>query len=178
VAGLAGRDLSIPDPALVVLIGAAGAGKSTFARRHFAADEVISSDALRAQISGDEADQSVSRVAFAILHRAVARRLASRRLTVVDATNVRAYARRALVARARAAAVPAVAIVLDLPPSAVRGRNAGRAQRVVADEVIAAQLAELAMSLLPGGLEREGFQAVHVIGSEAELDAVRIVRRA
>ena len=49
--------LSIPDPSLVVLIGAAGSGKSTFAARHFAPGEVLSSDAYRALIAGDPADQ-------------------------------------------------------------------------------------------------------------------------
>jgi protein phosphatase len=178
VTGLGARDLFVPDPALVVLVGAAGSGKSSFARRHFAPDEVISSDALRARISGDEADQRVSPAAFSILHRAVERRLAAGQFTVVDATNVRAYARRALVVRGRAAGVPAIAIVLDLPPSTVRSRNAARAERVVADEVVVAQLADLASSLVPDALEREGFEAVHVLRSEAELDAVRIVRSA
>ena len=57
----------LPDPSLVLLVGAAGSGKSTFAARHFGADEVLSSDAMRARLSGDEADQRVSRAAFAII---------------------------------------------------------------------------------------------------------------
>ena len=40
-------EIVLPDPSLVVLIGAAGAGKSTFAARHFAPDEVLSSDRFR-----------------------------------------------------------------------------------------------------------------------------------
>ena len=100
------RVIAIPDPSLVVLVGAAGSGKSTFAARHFAPDEVLSSDAFRALLSGDEADQRATKTAFSILHREVVRRLAAGRLVVVDATNVEHHARRALVERARAAACP------------------------------------------------------------------------
>ena len=38
-------NLTIPEFCLVVLMGASGSGKSTFARTHFAPTEVLSSDA-------------------------------------------------------------------------------------------------------------------------------------
>ena len=91
--------LLLPDPSLVLLVGAAGSGKSTLAQAHFAPEEILSSDALRAAISGDAGDQTASRLAFAILHRELTRRLEAGRLTVVDATNVRAVHRRPLLAR-------------------------------------------------------------------------------
>src|SRR5687768_12198058 len=118
--------LVIPDPSLVVLVGAAGSGKSTLAARLFAPNEIVSSDALRAVVSGDEDDQTGSGVAFRILHRTVERRLATGQLTVVDATNVAAAARRPLIRRARALGYPAVAIVLDLDAETVRAQNATR----------------------------------------------------
>ena len=49
--------IRIPNSALVLLIGASGSGKSTFASRHFDAPTVISSDQLRGAFAGDEADQ-------------------------------------------------------------------------------------------------------------------------
>ena len=49
--------VAIPDPSLVVLIGAAGSGKSTFAARQFEPFEILSSDGYRALVAGDEADQ-------------------------------------------------------------------------------------------------------------------------
>ncbi|HEY7737084.1 MAG TPA: AAA family ATPase [Candidatus Limnocylindrales bacterium] len=170
-------EITVPDPSLVLLVGAAGAGKTTFAARHFRPDEVVASDAFRERLSGDEADQRVTRTAFSILHRTVERRLAAGRLTVVDATNVQAYARRALVARAGSAGTPVVAIVLDLPSVTVLARNAERPGRVVGTEVVERQLSDLARSLVPGRLDGEGFDAVHRIRSTADLDAVRIVRR-
>ena len=42
--------LSLPDRCLVVLIGPAGSGKTTFARKHFRATQVLSSDAFRAML--------------------------------------------------------------------------------------------------------------------------------
>ena len=43
-------EIEIADPSLVVLIGAAGAGKSTFAARNFAPDEILSSAPMAAPI--------------------------------------------------------------------------------------------------------------------------------
>lgn len=170
----------IPDPSLIVLVGAAGSGKSTFAARHFAPEESLSSDAFRALIAGDESDQSVSRTAFAILHRELTRRLVAGRLTLVDATSVKAHNRRPLVARARAAGVPAVAIVLALPADVVHARNRGRVERVVDADVVAEHLAQLAASEAAGAgalFADEGFAAVHILRSADEVDAVRIERR-
>jgi protein phosphatase len=171
-----GRAIAIPDPCLVVLVGPAGSGKSTFAARHFAADEVVSSDALRQAIAGAAADQSRNRAVFRALHQAVERRLADGRTAVVDATNVEAHARRPLVAAARSANVAAVAIVLDVPLDVVHARNTGRTARVVDPGVVERHHRRLATTLGKGRLEREGFQAVHIV-TAAELDTVRIARQ-
>lgn len=171
--------IAVPDPSLVVLIGAAGAGKTTFAARHFDPSEVLSSDAYRELISGDAADQGVTRAAFGRLHRDLTRRLAVGRLTVVDATNVERFARRALLARSRAAGLPAIAIVLDLPAPTVLARNAGRMGRVVEEAVVRRHLARL-RSMLDGGPDRlvaEGFGAVVVVHDPIELEATSILRR-
>jgi len=171
-------DIVIADPSLVVLVGPAGAGKSTFAARHFAPDEILSSDRFRAIVSGDEADQGATGEAFARLHRELARRLAEGRLTVVDATNVERHARRALLARAQTAGVPAVAVVLDLPAGEVVARNAARAERVVAAAIVQRHLDRLRAALdgPSASIGREGFAAIVVLRDPAEVDAVTIRR--
>ena len=171
--------IAVPDPSLIVLIGAAGAGKTTFAARHFDRSEVLSSDAYRALISGDEADQTVTRAAFRRLHRDLSRRLEARRLTVIDATNVERAARRALLMRSRAAGLPAIAVVLDLPAPTILARNAGRIGRGVDDSVVHHHLARLRATLDGGGarLAAEGFDAVVVVRDPLELDAVSILRQ-
>ena len=176
--------LRLPEPCLVVLVGAAGAGKSTLAARLFSPDDVLSSDAHRAYVAGNEADQRATRTAFSILHRRLAQRLAEGRSAVVDATNVQAHARRSLLRRAAAHGVPAVAIVLDLAAVEVLGRNAARPGRRVPEAVVRRQLDDLARSIGEGangaaapmarGLAAEGFAAVHVVRSSAELDALEV----
>jgi predicted kinase len=173
----ASRPIEVADPAIVVLVGAAGAGKSTFAARHFEAAEIISSDALRAALTGDEADQRATRLAFAILHREVSRRLAAGRTVVVDATNVESHARRSLVARAAAAGVPAIAIVLALPGDVVDLRNRTRPGRIVDPEIVDRHLTRLAAVLDREGFAAEGFAAVHVLRSVSDVADAVVERR-
>src|SRR5436190_2932431 len=92
--------LNIPSRALVLLVGASGCGKTTFARKHFKGTEIVSSDALRAAVSDDEADQSASGDAFEVLRLITGKRLHRGRLTVIDATNIQRDARRSLLSMA------------------------------------------------------------------------------
>ena len=162
-----------------MLIAPAGAGKTTFAARHFDPHEILSSDAYRALMAGDEADQRATRAAFRRLHQDLERRLAGRRLTVVDATNVERSARRALLVRAEAAGVPGVAIVLDLPPAVILSRNAGRQARVVDEAVVRRHLARLRESLdgAPSPLDGEGFLRVVVLRDPRVVDSVTVRRQ-
>jgi protein phosphatase len=159
-----------PEPCLVVLVGAAGSGKSTMAARLFAADQILSSDAFRNIVSGDAADQTATRVAFAMLHRELDRRLAAGLTTVVDATNVTSFARRSLVRRAERHGVPAVALVLDLEPTLVQARNATRAGRIVPAAAVERQLDQLARSLQRDALATEGFTVVRIVHSPTEVE--------
>ena len=54
--------IEIPDFALVVLIGATGSGKSTFAAKHFKPTEVISSDYCRGLVADDDDDGNAASV--------------------------------------------------------------------------------------------------------------------
>ncbi|TWD83194.1 polynucleotide 3'-phosphatase /polynucleotide 5'-hydroxyl-kinase /polynucleotide 2',3'-cyclic phosphate phosphodiesterase [Kribbella amoyensis] len=166
--------LELPALSLVVLVGASGSGKSTFARRHFLGTEVVSSDFCRGLVADDENDQAATKDAFEILHFIAGKRLAAGRLTVIDATNVQPEARRELVALAREHDVLPVAIVLDPPERVCVERNEQRADRQFGAKVIVRQRSQLKRGLR--SLKREGFRGVHVLGSVEEIDAVRIER--
>src|SRR5437016_1758257 len=86
--GVFAMKISVPELSLVLMVGASGCGKSTFARRHFKSTEVLSSDFCRGLVADNENDQTATTDAFAALHFIASRRLARGKLTVVDATNV------------------------------------------------------------------------------------------
>lgn len=172
-------EIVLTDPSLVVLIGAAGSGKSTFAARHFAPEEILSSDRFRGLVSGDEADQRATRAAFGRLHRELGQRLAAGRTTLVDATSVEPSARRPLLAAAAAAGLPAIGIVLDLPSATVLARNAARRPRVVDEAIVRRHLARLRAALEgpEPALWREGFADILVLRDPVEVDRVTIRRQ-
>lgn len=167
-------ELRMPTLSLVVLVGASGAGKSTFARQHFLPTEVVSSDFCRGLVADNENDQSATKDAFEVLHFIAAKRLASGRLTVIDATNVQPSARKPLVEIARQYHVIPVAIVFDLPESLSHERNRSRPERDFGRQVVHRQLEELRRSLR--SLQKEGFRHVHVLRSPEEVEAVSVVR--
>jgi protein phosphatase len=166
--------ITIPELSLVVLIGASGSGKSTFASRHFKSTEVVSSDACRALVSDDENDVGATKDAFEVLHFIAGKRLAAGNLTVVDATNVQREARRPLVELARAHHVLPVAIVLDLPERICLMRNAVRPDRNFGPHVVRQQRSQLRRSI--GNLEREGFRRVFVLRTQEETDEAEVAR--
>ncbi|MFE0477194.1 polynucleotide kinase-phosphatase [Streptomyces sp. NPDC058947] len=169
-----GRVLPVTDLSLVVLIGASGSGKSTFARRNFKPTEVVSSDFCRGLVSDDENDQSATKDAFDVLHYIAGKRLAAGRRTVVDATSVQSEARRQLIDLARQYDVLPIAIVLDVPEEVCAERNAARSDRAdMPRRVIQRHTRELRRSLRH--LEREGFRKVHVLRGAQEVEHATVV---
>ncbi|MBC9730020.1 polynucleotide kinase-phosphatase [Streptomyces sp. TRM68367] len=169
-----GRVLPVTDLCLVVLVGASGSGKSTFARRHFKPTEVLSSDFCRGLVSDDENDQSASRDAFDVLYYIAGKRLAAGRRTVVDATSVQQDARRRLIELARQYDVLPIAVVLDVPEEVCAERNAARTDRAdMPRRVIQRHIRELRRSLRY--LERDGFRKVHVLRGVEEAEHATVV---
>ncbi|MEW2462784.1 polynucleotide kinase-phosphatase [Microbacterium sp. NPDC047426] len=169
-----GRVLPVTDLSLVVLVGATGSGKSTFARRHFKPTEVISSDFCRGLVSDDENDQGATKDAFDVLHYIAGKRLAAGRRTVVDATSVQSDARRQLIDLAKQYDVLPIAIVLDVPEEVCAERNAARTDRAdMPRRVIHRHTRELRRSLRH--LEREGFRKVHILRGVEEVEHATVV---
>ena len=164
--------LNIPTSALVVLVGPAGSGKTTFANGHFRATEVLSSDFFRGMVSDDEGDQDATGDAFALLHLALEKRLSRGRLCVVDATNAQAEHRAHLVKTANAFQRQAVAMVFETPLAICIERAGKRVGRIVKPEVICRQAKEVA-PLLDEDLLGEGFAGVFRLAAGEQVEIRR-----
>ncbi|MER6916088.1 AAA family ATPase [Streptomyces sp. NPDC000594] len=166
-AGLA--RLRLPHPALYVLIGAAGSGKTAVAAA-FPSEWRLSLDDCRARVSDDAGDQGATAPALAVFHAILAGRLANRMPTVVDATSTHHAHRIALVDRARAHKVPAVALVVRTSLALCQARQHTRPpERQVPLDVVARQHQGVPYT---AELLREGFAQVHDV---TDLDLLRIL---
>jgi len=168
-------EIKLPQSALVLLIGASGSGKSTFAKKHFDKYEVVSSDVCRGIVSNDENNLTATNDAFDVLYYIVGKRLKNSYLTVVDATNVQAEARQGLIQLAREYHTLPVTIVLDMPQQVCEERNAKRPERNFGNHVIRQQKQQLKRSIR--GLQREGFRQIYILKSPEEVDSVSHIIR-
>jgi alkanesulfonate monooxygenase SsuD/methylene tetrahydromethanopterin reductase-like flavin-dependent oxidoreductase (luciferase family)/predicted kinase len=149
--------VTIPDPALVVLIGVSGSGKSTWAAARYRAAEIVSSDALRGIVGSGPHDLDASVDAFALLEQIVNARVRRGLTTVVDTLGTDVARRRAWRDLARSAGLPAVAVVFDVDALECRRRNRLRDVPVPAP-ALDAQLRR--MRDVPAELAGEGWDVV------------------
>jgi len=153
--------IRLPDPCLVVVVGASGSGKSHWAASHFDAGQVVSSDGLRAVVGLGPDDLRASKDAFDVLDLVVDRRLRRGLTTVVDSLGLDAARRAAWLSLARRHGVPAHVVVFATAEKLCRARNRSRARPVPA-KTLTGQLA--AVAAVGDTLAGEGWDGVHAAG--------------
>jgi F420-dependent oxidoreductase-like protein len=131
--------LTLPSPCLVVLVGPGASGKTTWAAANFPADEIVSSDRLRAVVGAGEDDVTASTDAFVLLEEIVRLRVGRGLTTVVDTLGLDAGRRAAWLVLARGRGMACVAVAFDTAPAECRARNHLRTKRIPAD-ALAGQL--------------------------------------
>jgi alkanesulfonate monooxygenase SsuD/methylene tetrahydromethanopterin reductase-like flavin-dependent oxidoreductase (luciferase family)/predicted kinase len=159
-AGMAPPTPMLPDPAMVVLAGAAGSGKSHWAAERFRTSEIVSSDALRAAVGSGPADLDASVEAFDLLDTIVAARIRRSLTTVIDTLGLDQFRRIRYLELARSAGLPAVLVIMNTADRLCRERNRLR-DRPVPAPVLAEQLRK-AKSLLETAAD-EGWDRVLII---------------
>lgn len=156
-------DARLPDPAVVVLAGAAGSGKSTWAAERFRGAEIVSSDALRAAVGSGPADLDASIEAFALLDQIIAARAKRSLMTVIDTLGLDPVRRSDYLRLAHAAGLPAVLAIMNTTAALCRERNRLR-DRPVPAPVLTEQLRRIGRLVEFAG--EEGWDQVLIIDQD------------
>ena len=143
---------------LVVLVGLPASGKSSWLQHHNL--PALSSDHVRALLTGDETSQHLNRLIFSTLrHLAAARIAAGAPVTYIDATALTIQERRCWIRFAELHACEIEALFFDTPLEECLRRNSNR-PRVVPQSA----LARMAARLQPPTV-KEGFRRVSTIAA-------------
>lgn len=121
---------------LIYLVGLPGSGKSTFAKGYIERGyKVFSSDAIRAELYGDESVQDNPQKVFNLLHKRIKDVLSAGENCIYDATNVKSKTRIAFLNEIKNISCEKICVVVWAPIEVCKERNAVR-DRSVPDYVI------------------------------------------
>ncbi len=165
--------VKVPPSSLVVLVGPAASGKSSWAKKHFATSQIVSSDALRSTVADDEAMQEASADAFMLLHKIVEARLRRGLVTVVDSTALTTESRRKLLAIAAAYGRSAIAVIFQIDEKTQYDWNDKRSRSV--NQRVLHEHRELAADVM-NHLPNEGFSAYYTIHSPQMMESTQVIR--
>lgn len=141
-----------------MMVGLSGSGKSSFAK--FCKAPIFSSDAIRAEVYGDENDQTHNQKVFQILHKRITDCLKEGKDCVYDATNLSAKRRKAFLNSISHIECEKVCIVMATPFEVCVERDSKRNRRV-GREVIFRQTTQFQMPH-----KYEGWDQIKIIEDE------------
>lgn len=146
-------------PILAVMVGISGSGKSTFASglRTSLKAELVETDAIRVELTGNAEDQSQNGKVFAIAKRRVNDYLSSGKNAIIDATSLDVKARKDWIDIGKANNAEMRAYFVDTPVDVAKRQNASRTRKVP-EFVINKQA-----SKLQSPTKAEGFDSVTTI---------------
>ena len=146
-------------PILAVMVGISGSGKSTFASglRTSLKAELVETDAIRVELTGNAEDQSQNGRVFAVAKKRINDYLADGKNAIIDATSLDVKARKDWIEIGKANNAEVRAYFVDTPVDVAKRQNASR-NRKVPEFVIDKQA-----SRLQSPTKSEGFDSVTVI---------------
>lgn len=105
-------------PTLYIMCGLSGSGKSTIATQ--IANEnpntvIVSSDAIREELTGNYEDQEHNEEVFKIFHDRIRKNLENKKNVIADATNLTMKSRRAIMMKVNGLNVRKVCVIIPKP---------------------------------------------------------------
>lgn len=115
-----------------ITIGSPGSGKGTWASGFLSINKnliYISTDSIRKELSGDEANQSVSGQAFKIAKNRMEEALKNNKSVIIDATNMYRKTRKDFLDIAKKYNAETIAIVFEVDKNTLLDRNKKRGEQ-------------------------------------------------
>lgn len=148
-------------PCLIVLMGIAGVGKSSWAQARYPHEQVVSADQMRLLVSDSESNQYASSQAWHLVTEFVAGRCELGRRAIIDATHVKREERLRWITFASEHAIPTQLVWFDIAPEESLARQAHRTRKV-SQRILKRQHAQMhdagKLSLL--ALRQEGWDRI------------------
>lgn len=129
-------------PKLYIMTGLSGSGKSTIAQK--LAEEnpntvIVSSDAIREELTGKVEDQTENEEVFKIFHNRIRKNLENKKNVIADATNITMKSRRAIMTKVNGLDVEKICYLIPKPYEQCKVDNKNRLHPV-SDEVLDKQI--------------------------------------
>lgn len=125
-------------PKLYIMVGLSGAGKSTIAKEIAETEEntiIVSSDAIREELTGKVEDQSKNEEVFKVFHKRIREALENNTNVIADATNITMRSRRAIIENVKGIECCKIAYLIPKPFRQCKIDNLNR-QHPVSEEVL------------------------------------------
>lgn len=126
---------------LFLMIGVSGSGKSSYIKKHFRPEVVVSPDELRKKFTGDVSDQSQNGKIWGMVSGLLKKNLEQYGKAVLDATNVDSGDRGTILKNFKRREVERIAVVFDTDPEEAKRRihkdlETGKDRSDVPDDII------------------------------------------
>jgi protein phosphatase len=162
-------------PSLVVLMGIAGVGKSTWARKRYNGEQLCSPDAMRKLVSDSEFHQGASTQAGHMVQEQARMRIELGKRAVIDGAHVSNTQRLVWLKFARELNVPTLLVWFDIGIEESLERQSKREERQVPRDILERQSREMGLRV-EQRLLGEGWGAILHVKPEHEAGQAAVVR--
>lgn len=160
-------------PQLYIMVGLSGAGKSTAAKEIAETEEntiIVSSDAIREELTGKVEDQSKNEEVFKVFHKRIREALENNTNVIADATNITMRSRRAIIENVKGIECRKIAYLIPKPFDQCKIDNLNR-QHPVPEEVLDRQIRKFQIPFMEENFD-EGI--IHYIHNKNRLDTLKM----